>query len=257
MASCSPRRDQRADVLAENHALDVPLDLEVEDLDRNSILHAEGHRGRVHDLETRIESLAVRQRLQEVGLRIRVRVRVVDPVHLRRFQQDVGVDLVGAQGRGRVGREEGIPGPGDEEDDSPLLEMAEGAATDERLRDLPDLDGRHQTRGHASLLEGILKRQAVDHGGEQAHVVAGDAVDSLRRGRHPADDVSATEDDRGLDPERMDLADLVGHAGDDLRRDAEPLVPHERLSRELQEDASVHGGLGHRAGIIRETGGEV
>ena len=93
----------------------------------------------------------------------------------------------------------------------------------------------------AALLEGVLQREAVDHGREQAHVVAGHAVDALRRRRDAPDDVAAAEDDRGLDAQGVDVLDLVGEPRDHVRRDAEPLVPHQRLPRQLQEDAAVDG----------------
>ncbi len=144
----------------------------------------------------------------------------------------------------------GLPVPPDEEDDAALLEVADGPPADERLGDLAHLDRRHQAGRDSALLERVLQGQSVDHGREQAHVVAGHAVDALRRRGHAPDDVAAAEDDRGLDPEGVDLLDLVGETGDHVRRDAEPLVPHQRLPRELQEDASIDGRLGQASQCV-------
>ena len=82
-------------------------------------------------------------------------------------------------------------------------------------------------------------------------MIAGDAVDALRRGRHAADDVPASDDDGGLDPELVDFADLVGDAGDDVRVDAEGALAHERLARKLEENSAVDGSRRHWSDYLR------
>ena len=163
------------------------------------------------------------------------------------------MDFVGAQGRGGVRREEGIARARHEEDHAILLEVTHRATADEGLRDLADLDGRHEPRRHRPLLERILQREPVDHRREEPHVVARDPVDPLRGRRHAPDDVAPAEHDGHLDAQPVDVLDLVGQPRHDVRRNAELLVPHQRLSRELQEDAAVNGFSGHRAAIIFET----
>ena len=81
-------------------------------------------------------------------------------------------------------------------------------------------------------------------------MIAGDAVDPLRRGRHAANDVAPADDDSGRDTEAVHLADLVRDSGDDVRVDAERPLAHERLAGELEQDPGVHRLRRHRAGII-------
>ena len=80
---------------------------------------------------------------------------------------------------------------------------------------------------------------------EQPHVVRRDPIDPLRGRGDAADDVAAADDDRDLDAHPVHVADLVGHARDDVGSDAELLLPHQGFARELQEDALVGGALAH------------
>src|SRR5262245_39835144 len=57
-----------------------------------------------------------------------------------------------------------------------LLEVADGAPPDERLGHGAHLDRGDDAGVDALLLDGILQRQRVDHGGEHPHVVGGRAV---------------------------------------------------------------------------------
>ena len=139
-----------------------------------------------------------------VALRIGVRhgVLVVDAVDLGRLEQDLGVDLDGAQGGRGVGREVRVAGAGHEHRDAALLEVADGAAADVRLGDLVHGDRGHDPGRHAGPLEGVLERQAVHDRREHADVVAGRAVHPARRGGQAAEDVAATDHDPDLDAER-------------------------------------------------------
>ena len=96
----------------------------------------------------------------------------------------------------------GIAGAGAEDDDAALLEVADGAAPDERLGDGAHLDRRDDARDHALLLERVLQRQRVDDRREHAHVVGGGAVHAARAGRDAAEDVAAADDDGRLDAHR-------------------------------------------------------
>ena len=91
----------------------------------------------------------------------------------------------------------------------------------------------------ADVLEGVLQRQAVDDGGEHAHVVGRGAVHALGAGREAAEQVAAADDHRDLDAEALDLGDVLG----DLRRhggvDAELLLAHEGFTGQLQQDPAV------------------
>ncbi len=105
------------------------------------------------------------------------RVGVINAVHARGFQNDLGLDFHGAQRRGRVGGKIGIAGAGGENHDAAFFQVARGAAADERLGHLMHFDGAHQAGVAALLFERVLQRQAVDDRGEHAHVIAGGAVD--------------------------------------------------------------------------------
>src|SRR5262245_2609702 len=70
-------RDDRADALARGNAADfVPGQLE--DEDREPVVHAQGECRRVHDLEAALDRLEVRQLGNEARIGILVRVAVVD-----------------------------------------------------------------------------------------------------------------------------------------------------------------------------------
>src|SRR6185295_3097531 len=96
---------------------------------------------------------------------------------------------------GGVGGEVGVAGAGGADDDAPLLQVADGAAADERLGYLGHGDGGVDARVRAAALERVLQRKAVDHGGQHAHVIAGHAVDAFGGRGDAAKDVAAAYDD--------------------------------------------------------------
>jgi hypothetical protein len=112
---------------------------------------------------------------------------------------------------------------------------------DERLGDRAHLERRHDARVDLPLLEGVLQSEGVDDRREHPHVVARDPVDALRRGRDAPDDVSTADDDGQLHSETRDFRDLVGHARDHRRLDAEGLAAEERLPGEFQQDPAIAG----------------
>ena len=75
----------------------------------------------------------------------------------------------------------GLPVPAAKMTTRPFLEVADGAAADERLGHGAHLDGGHDARHDALLLERVLQRQRVDDGGQHAHVVGGGAVHARAR----------------------------------------------------------------------------
>ena len=95
----------------------------------------------------------------------------------------------------------GIAGAGGADDDAPLLQVADGAAPDVGLAHGADLDGAHDPRVDALVLQGVLEREGVLHGGHHADVVAGGAVHAAGGGGHPAKDVAAADDDGDVDVE--------------------------------------------------------
>jgi hypothetical protein len=71
---------------------------------------------------------------------------------------------------------ERVAGAGGEDRHPPLLQVADGAATDVVLADLVDADRRHHPGRDRQRLERVLQRERVHDRGQHAHVVAGDAV---------------------------------------------------------------------------------
>ena len=78
-------------------------------------------------------------------------------------------------------------------------------------------------------------------------MVSGDPIDSLGRRGEPPDDVAAAHDDRRLDAELVDFANLVRDPGDDVRIDPERSLSHQGFARELEQNAGVDGSRRHSA----------
>ena len=180
-----------------------------------------------------------------VALRIGVRhgVFVVYAIDLGRLEQDLGVDLDGAQGGRRVGREVRVAGAGHEDRDAALLEVADRPAADVRLGDLVHRDGGHDPGRDAGAFEGVLEGEAVHDRREHADVVAGRAVHPARRGGQPAEDVAATDDDPDLHAGAVDLRDLAGDERADRRVDAVLAIAQQRLAGQLEQDPLIAQGL--------------
>ena len=143
----------------------------------------------------------------------------------------------------------GLPGTGGEDHDAALFQVAHRAAADERLRYGAHLDRRRDACGHVDVLQRVLERERVDHGRQHAHVVRGGAIHAFRAGRETAEEIAAADDDGRLDAELLDFSDLFRNLGRDGGIDPERLFPHERLARQLEEDAAVNG-IGHVSRII-------
>src|ERR1035437_6596468 len=206
--------DDASDCLAQNDATNVARHEEVEDADGHLVVPAEGDRGGVHHSEPLFEHVLVGDARQEDGRGVLLRIGGIDAVHARCLQDDLGTDLVSAERGRRVRREVRVAGPAREDDAALLLEVTNRPPPDERLGDRAHLERR---------------------------LVARDPVDALRRGRDAPDDVSAADDDGQLHSETRDFRDLVGHARDHRRLDAEGLAAEERLPGEFQQDPAVAG----------------
>ena len=201
-------------------------------------------------LATVINALALQDALEHVQIRDLIEARRlgmehgiggVDAVDLGALQDDVGLDLHGAEGGRRIGGEVRIAGAGREDHHPALLEMADGAAPDERLGDGAHLDGGEHARHDVQLLERILQRQGVDDRRQHAHVVGGGAIHPLGAGGDAAEDVAAADDDGGLDAAALDVGDLAGDLVGDGRVDAEFLLAHQGFAGQLQENALIGG----------------
>ena len=100
----------------------------------------------------------------------------------------------------------------------------------------------HGIAAHAGLdpgfLERVLERERVQHGRKHSHVVAGGAVHPAGRGGEPAVDVAAADHDRHLDAAAVHGGDLRGDRLDPLGIGSVGEAAHQRLARELEQDAA-------------------
>ena len=135
----------------------------------------------------------------------------------------------------------GFPVPAREDDHASLLEVADGAPRDERLRDLLHRDRGLHPAVDAELLDGVAQRQRVDHRREHAHVVGGDPVDAVLGGFGAAHDVAAADDDRHLHAALDDVRQLLGDVAGGAVVDAVPGGAEQRLAAELEDDPSEDG----------------
>jgi hypothetical protein len=90
-------------------------------------------------------------------------------------------------------------------------------------------------------LQRRLHGQRVHHRGQHPHVIGGRALHPLRGALQPAKDVAAADHHADLDAEVVDRLHLAGDALDGGRVQAEALVAHQRLARDLQHHAAVLG----------------
>ena len=230
----------------------LPRRAQVEHDDRQLVVHAEGNRGRVHHLQPLAQDLQVGNLLELRSLGVEHRVGGVDAVDLGALEDHVRLHLHRPQGRRGIGGEVRVAGARGEDHDPALLEMPHRTAADERLGNRAHLDRRRDAGHDADVLERILQRERVDHRGQHPHVVRGRAVHAFGAGRQPAKEVAAADDDGGLDPELLDLADLFRNLRGDRRVDPERLFAHQGLTREFEQNATERG-LGHIRLIISET----
>src|SRR5439155_8451153 len=161
----------------------------------------------------------------------------VDP-GVRALQHRLGVQLGGAHGGRRVGREERVAEAGGEDDDPALLEVADRAPPDVGLGDAGHLERRLDAGCLAEALQGVLEREGVDHRAEHAHVVGLRLVHADAGTAGAAPDVAAADHDGDVDVELgLDGLDLPSDLEHDVAVDGVAVRIGERLSRQLQDDA--------------------
>jgi hypothetical protein len=147
----------------------------------------------------------------------------------------------------RVGGEIGRADAGGEDHHAALGEVALGAAADDGLAHLVHLDRRLDASLDADLLERILHGERVHDGREHAHVIGLRAVHALGGTGHAAKDVAAADHQAELEARVLGGLHLSSHGGDSLGIDPELAGSHQRLARELQEDAFEGGGHEERS----------
>src|SRR5690606_6661128 len=132
----------------------------------------------------------------------------VNAVHLGGLHDDVGLDLQGPQGGGRVGGEIRTADARAENDDPVLLQVPDHPSPNERFGQGLDLDGRNVTGLEAFLLQGLLEGDAVDDGGQQAHLVGRRPVHARLGAAEAPEDIAAADHDGDLDAQGAHVLDL-------------------------------------------------
>src|SRR3990170_2120396 len=234
-------------VLAGGGELDAARHTEVEDDDGEGVLHAEREGGGVHHLEASVEGVQVAEAQELPRRRVLRRISLVDAVNvLLGHEQYIGVDLDGAKGGGRICGDVGVAGAGGEDDQAALLQVANGAAADVRLRDGGDGDRALCADPEPVPLQRVLQGEGVDDSGQHAGVVGGGAVHAGGGGGGAAEDVPRTDDDGDLDPHALDRLQLPGDGIEHGGVDAVGEVAHEGFAAELEENA-IRGVFRHRS----------
>ena len=191
---------------------------EVEDHDRQLVVHAEGDGGGVHHLEALVEDLDVGELGELGGLGVEQGVVGVDAVDARvgALEDGLGADLGGPQGGGGVGGEVRVAGAAGEDHHPALLQVAHGPAADVGLGHLGHLDGGLHPGGLAQRSRASWRARAL------MTVASMPMVSALARSMprpgagHAPPDVAAADHDGDLGAEvPPHLGDL---AGDALRR---------------------------------------
>ena len=96
---------------------------------------------------------------------------------------------------------------------------------------------RDHPRMRPFFLQSVLQGQGVDDGGQHAHVVGDDPVNSHRRCRHAADEIAAAHHHGDFHAHLPDFRNFLGNPRRHFRINAEPLLAHQGFATQLQQDA--------------------
>src|SRR6266404_2927175 len=234
-----PGGDDGADVLALNDSHEVAGIEQVEHLQRQVIFPTHDDGRGVHHVEAIIQHLVKGQVRVALRLGIEIRIGIIDSVDLGGLQENLGINLDGAQAGRGVGGEEGIARAGAEYDDPPLLQMAHCPAPDIVLAYFVDPQRRHDPRIDPLGLERILHRQGVDDRGQHSHVIRGHSIHSSARQTGAAEDVAASQYHGHLHAHLRQVADFARNAFQNLRIDAVVFASQQRLSGQFDQNSAV------------------
>src|ERR1700724_206583 len=147
--------DPRSDLLSQHDAPDVSMVVQVEYDDGEVIVFAEADVGGVHYFQAESQNVHVGDVVEFLGAVHFERIGVVDAIHSGCFQNGLGLDLHGAQRRGGIGREIEIARSAGKNHDSPLLQVTNSSAANERLGPLVHNDRKLRSCIAALLLQSI------------------------------------------------------------------------------------------------------
>ena len=175
-----------------------------------------------------------------------MRVCGVHAIDFGGLEDELGANLGAAQGRRRVGGEKRIAGAGGKHHHLAFFQVLQRLGAHIRLNHLLDGDGRHHARCEPLLVHGVRQRQCIHHRSQHAHVVGCGTVHAFGTARDPAKDISPANHHRHLNAHAGNFRHLAHHAHDGGAVDAERVVAHQRLARQLEQDALIgRRGGGH------------
>ena len=122
-----------------------------------------------------------------------------------------------------------------------LLEMAERATADIRLREFFHSNRRHDAGVEAAAFEDILQRQGIDHRAEHAHVVGGHAIHAHLGELSSAHDVATADDHADADAHVDQRANLVAELTNAIEIETGATLSGEGLAGELQQNPTIVG----------------
>src|SRR5690625_3633283 len=191
--------DQGAHILALYNPSHLAWAVQVDNAYGHGLVSAQHHGIGIHDFQLALDHLIIADARIVNRAFVGERVGRIDAVHLGGLDHDIGTDFYGPQAGCGVGGEERIAGTGAEDDHAVLFKVAHGAPANVVLAHIAYRHGRHDAGCHIGLFQRVLKRQGVHDGGQHAHVVAGDAVDSRCRQALATKDFAAANDNADLD----------------------------------------------------------
>src|ERR1041385_8984854 len=97
MAECSSGGDQRSYLLTRDNALDIAVDIEVENHNRKAVFLAERDRGGVHYAQTALEHVEIADGFDHGRGAHSFWIGVINPVDLGGFHDHIGLDFHGAE----------------------------------------------------------------------------------------------------------------------------------------------------------------
>jgi len=208
------------------------------------VFHALGDGGGVHDAEVLVAHLLEGEFAVEFGVGVFLGVFAEDAIDAGRFHENVGVEFEGFLGGGGVGGDKRGAGAAGEDYDAAFFEMTFGAAADVGFGDAVHFDGAREACFATERFEGVLQREAINDGGEHAHVVGGGFLDAGIAGGElgPAENVAAADDDRDLYALLLRAVGLFGDVDDLLHADPAFAGWSKAFAGELEDDSPVGAG---------------
>lgn len=220
--------------------------LKVADEDRDLVLATKGNAGGIHDLEIFLENVKVGEVGEEASVGIFAGIVIEDAFDLGGFDQELGVDLLGAESGGGIRGDEGVSGTSGEDHDAAGTEVfAKGLGVEARNKAGERKGGVEGAGGIVGEEEGT-QGEAIHHGGEHPDGIGLGAFEPIVFAFGTPEEVSAAYDDRDLNALESEGFDLVGEGKKDLAVIRGGMPSPETFTAEFEKDALVARGGRHR-----------